>query len=799
MGFRPASSAVRPLRENNPEKRFQAGVGRQVWLEKAAFGSFTTSIMPKENRARGRREEKKLKRKRERGGDETGTPKKQKSQDAAGELQYIGIDSNEPPPEQEWVGEATEGADGREEGDRGAIKRPFYGLLSDEEQEYFRHADELLEVNNFETPEERSLFLANVYREAEGKELKLACSQSCSRLMERLILLSTVEQKKKLFGVFSGNFSHLVQHRFASHCCETLFIQSAGAVTEELTSKDEETKDDEIFVSMENLFLYTLNELEGQMTSLLTDRFASHTLRILLVILAGRPIEITSHPSLLKSKRKEKVTITGLDKAPTGLAESIRAVPSSFTYAIEKIATDTIETMDESFIRILATHPTGNPTLQLLLELELTTKSGTSQRKTLLSTLLPDDPSTPDSHSQVFISGLMYDAIGSRLLETLVTYAPGKLFKSIYRSTFKDRIPSLARNEIASYVVSKVLNRLSKEDLLEALEQITPHISGLIERHRTMVVKTLLERCNVRGADTRAVTEVISTAYGSDPQKIILKMACIDKLDSLTEALLPPTSSESEAPLPALPKPTPAQTHGTYLAQSMLKIPGPPQTLIQESLLALPSETLQVLALWTPTSHILQAALIPLTSTSNQTFRRKLINALITPSPHSPSPLLTLASSNSGTHVLDSLLPSSTTLLSLIERVSTTLCTHENELRESFTGRIVWRNWSLDLFKRRRGDWVKKIRSVNSEKVIAGMPEKGALLETSGKGSKAAVAGNTRKGAGGERKTAIEIARGRFAESKNAKESGVRRTFETKGDKGEKRRGGRTRSSGITA
>ncbi len=80
---------------------------------------------------------------------------------------------------------------------------PFYGLLDEEEQEYFRRADDMLEVNQFD-PEERTLFLANVYKEAEGKELKLAHSQSCSRLLERLILLSTPEQLKTLLRKFSG-------------------------------------------------------------------------------------------------------------------------------------------------------------------------------------------------------------------------------------------------------------------------------------------------------------------------------------------------------------------------------------------------------------------------------------------------------------------------------------------------------------------------------------------------------------------------------------------------------------------
>ncbi len=81
---------------------------------------------------------------------------------------------------------------------------PFYGMLDEDEQEYFKRADEMLELNQFADAEERAMFLANVWKEADGKELKIANSQSCSRLMERLILLSTSDQLKRLFQKFSS-------------------------------------------------------------------------------------------------------------------------------------------------------------------------------------------------------------------------------------------------------------------------------------------------------------------------------------------------------------------------------------------------------------------------------------------------------------------------------------------------------------------------------------------------------------------------------------------------------------------
>lgn len=711
--------------------------------------------MPKENKhSRGRRkEEKDKKRKRDTGDEEIVLPKRQKSQDPENpseEVEFIGLDNSILPQDDEKAP---------------ATERPFYGMLEDEEQEYFRRADELLELNDFPSDEERTLFLESVYREAEGKELKIACSQSCSRLMERLILLSTSAQKKKLFGVFAGNFSHLVQHRFASHCAEMLFIQSAPVVTRELTGDEvvaekkekvegdaDDTEDPES-LSMESLFLATLDELEGQMAFLLTDRFASHTLRVLMVILSGRSLEKSSTNSLLKSKKKEKVVVANMAAAPTELSLNKRAVPESFQFAVEKIISDTIATMDPTFIQVLATHPTGNPTLQLLLELELTNpnskKGKNSDQKTIISALLPDELGTEGSSASIFINGIIYDAIGSRLLETICTHAPGKLFKQIYKTTFKERIAGLARNEISSYVVMKVLERLSKEDLVDAVEQIAPQIMGLVERSRTVIIKTLMERCHARKAvaSVDALTNAIASSYGSDPNTLVLKMACVTDVDALIKATIAAKPEEEAPEAPEQPektgtilkrakkpidqgmKTTPQQTHGSLLAQSLLAIPGPPSTLIQNSLLCLPQPTLLALALYTPTSHIIQAALNPVTPTL---FRRKFINTLLfSTEPETPEldPTLILALSTTGSHTLDALLKSTAStapLFILCERVALTLCNHEVALRENFTGRIIWRNYHLDLFKRRRGEWVNTVKALGAAAYPSEEPAKNA-------------------------------------------------------------------------
>ncbi|ELR02918.1 RNA binding [Pseudogymnoascus destructans] len=709
--------------------------------------------MPKENKQRGRRGE--GKRKREANANEEPVGKRP-ALDIGG-ISFVGdtTDTFVPPP-------FTEETDGR----------PFYGLLAEEEQEYFRRADELLELNDFPSDEDRSLFLANVFKEAEGKELKIANSQSCSRLMERLILLSTPAQKKTLFQKFSGQFLHLIQHRFASHCCETLFIYSAPIVTQELTG-DEPAPSDEVYVSMENSFLYTLNELEGQIGFLLNDRFASHALRVLLVVLSGKPLAKSSTKTLLQSRKKENITTPGFKSSAEELSLEARAVPSSFQDAVNKFISDTSDILDETSIPVLSCHETANPALQLLLELELTRPTKTKDLApdasgSILKKLLPDNIETEGSKSAAFVSGLIYESIGSRLLETLVMYAPGKLFKQIYRSTFKDRIGALARNEIATYVVIKVLERVSREDLEEAATSIIPQIPNLIERSRTAILKTLLERTSARRAEksTAAITTAIAEAYGNDPATLLLKMT----------NTTPQTAPEAETDDKVEPRQDLTTLHGSLLAQAMLAIPGLPATLIQDSLLCLDLPTLLHLACTTTTSHILQAALIPTDpsspsnpgSANNAPFRRKLVNIFLA----DPKSIVTLATSKSGSHALDAFWDGTQGLMMLKERICSILADSMTQLREDWVGRVVLRNWMVELFVRRKVEWIAKVKEGEGGKTVtvAQKEDEGDAAEV--KKPFPAKKGPV-KGKGGDGKSAIQLAREKFAAGKTKGEMKV--------------------------
>jgi nucleolar protein 9 len=133
---------------------------------------------------------------------------------------------------------------------------------------------------------------------------------------------------------------------------------------------------------------------------------------------------------------------------------------------------------------------------------------------------------------------------------------------------------------------------------------------------------------------------------------------------------------------------------------------------------------------------------------------------------------------------------SPTSLFSITERIATTLTSSEPLLRDSFSGRIVWRNWSLDIFKRRRGEWVNLVKShsvstflvppqqQNSAPVAADEDE--AVVKQGGKKSKDRKS-KGKPGAGKDGKptaqesgkSAIQLAREKFAAKKAEKMAGT--------------------------
>lgn len=504
-----------------------------------------------------------------------------------------------------------------------------------------------------------------------------------------------------------------MSHRFASHCCESLFTHAAPFVSAELLSNGEEEKTespDEIYVSMENLFLHTLAELEDNLPYMMTDRYASHTLRALLLVLSGEPIKKEIDKQSHYNKKRPTMMVTP-DNEDDASSPKTRPVPKSFSDALEKLICGSIKGFDTPKLRTLATHSSASPTLQQLLRIEMAHygKQHAKSQNSILHTLLPDEPFTAECESAAFLSGLAYDAVGAHMVEAIIQWAPAKLFKKLYNTLFKERLASYARNEIATYIDCRILERLGHDDLMDAHEIIAPLIPGLCERKWTALTKTLIERCTVRKIDTQAIAVQLDEAFqDSEGNFDVQKMLYITpstKTNGDGTGIGSEETRDSAAAAFQQPVRT-AKVHFNILAQAMLIVPGSLSSLILDALIASDSEAVLAMAYDPIVTRTLQQALV--TPNASIIQRRRLIQ-------HFYGKMGALALDRAASHVVDCVWEGTHGLAFIRERIAEELAENEAALRESPCGRMVWRNWKMDIYKRRRPEWVRysKIKASN--------------------------------------------------------------------------------------
>ncbi len=456
----------------------------------------------------------------------------------------------------------------------------------------------------------------------------------------------------------------------------------------------------------------------------MTDKFASHTLRVLLVVLSGRPLVDAQTTSLLQSKKKEKIKVSSLNKVPSPVSSATRTVPASFSTTLDRMMKGTVAGLSSTNLRALASHPVANPLLQLLLDLEFR-QSGRSKAKdihSLFRKLLPDDLPEEGSGSASFFNGMLYDPIGSRLLEVLVTNSPGKTFKILYQNLFRSRLPTLAKNETASYVLVKALERLNRENLQEAIDELSAQMRVLVDRSRTSVIRCLIQRCQVRGVDMHPLAVALLDAYGGQPEDMLRKMLHIDLAEDMTVSDERRKHSENQ---------NSTKAHSCLLAQSMLEAPGPLRELITQGIVAMDNPTILHMANDRIVTHVLQMSITCSGDTAR--FRRTIM-------PRLTALTLDLSTDPVGSRVVDAFWTGSDGLSFIREKIAEILLKHESLLRGSIPGRAVWRNWKMDTYKTTRLDWLSE-----------------AKVRTGGT------------------KTGIELARERFAARKQNSSKGSRR------------------------
>ncbi|KAJ2815186.1 Nucleolar protein 9, partial [Coemansia furcata] len=265
------------------------------------------------------------------------------------------------------------------------ISPASYGLVNPDLQKYLKSCEEMLDDQKFGSTEDRDIFINNVYSEMKNFELQLTTDHEASRILEKLFWISNDYQIKRYFAITREDTIRLVVHRFSSHTIQTLLLLSAVALEREMRGEvcdfadigDDDAASGPQAVrtalpTFEELVLGLAKTLAPQWSYLMANEYASHVLRVLLLVLTGSPIEDQSNPkSSIKSKRSVKYMEdrNGTPAHHRSLAVK-RAVPSSFGPALTELLQTASDGMGDLAARGFTSTTVGGTVLQSMLELQ---------------------------------------------------------------------------------------------------------------------------------------------------------------------------------------------------------------------------------------------------------------------------------------------------------------------------------------------------------------------------------------------------------------------------------------------
>lgn len=582
----------------------------------------------------------------------------------------------------------------------------FFGILDRDELEYFKQTEATLAMDAFESPEEKGHFVTRVFEEFQGKELKLVTSQICSKLVERVILHCTDDQLKSIFESFNGFFFNLSCHKYASHVLETLLVRSAALVEKELltpTFDQTETDDGKVHASMENMFLFMLNELKSHLIVMIKQQYASHVLRLLILILSSKKLpKTTMNNSALRSK-KSKIARKMIDIKDNGDYDKLYQTPESFKKELRemvgalyqdfsgnaKTKSDISPTKITQF-REYCVDKVASPVIQLIIQVE-----GIFDRDRSFWRLAFSNSEEKDSKEESFVEYLLSDPVGSHFLENVIAHARLKYVQRLYNLYMKERIIKLAkRDSTAAFVIKVLLETLKSKEVKEILDAVIPELSMLLNSNMdfgTSIIDASIKQDNY--LREQVIDQLLEKYYPRESSSKNILESCLQ----LNSSTLGNTRDDW---------PTAEERRRSLFLEKIIDYDDKFLNATIESMLSLPEQRLLQMCFHGVFSHVVEHVLQP---KRVDTIKRKLLLNILS------KDAVNMACNAYGSHIMDKLWDFTAKLTLYKERIGAALVEESEKVKNSVYGRQVWKNWKLELFVRKRWDWKKLVKEQELE------------------------------------------------------------------------------------
>lgn len=579
---------------------------------------------------------------------------------------------------------------------------PFFGLVDSNELTYFHQAEQTLSLDTFGSPEEKAMFISSVFQEAKGKELKLVTNQICSKLMERLILHSTLKQIYQLFNAFNGRFFDLSRQKYSSHVLETFLVRCAALIEREILSngqdataeyEDDDEDEDEFeegWVSMENMFLYIIGDFKPHLQKMMKDKYASHVLRLTLLVMTGKelPSSVESN-SILRSK-KSKIARKMIEIKDSEDYQKKFQVPTSFKDELKDVLKEINKGQTSESWRELAIEPISSPVVQLLIQLE----GIVDRERTIWSTIFNGDNDNADAKDREkegsFVEYLLSDNVGSHFLQNAIENQKVKSVERIYNSYMKDRIVKLAKRETTGvYVVESMMEKLKSKQQIEILDSLISVLNELIVNNLNIGSKIV--ECAIKNQNYKK--DEIIDKFIDFFNKGNNESGIFENVLKLSSSTLYSTKDDW---------PTSEERRRAIFLEKLIEFDQ--EKILKmciENLLNLDDETLLKFCNHGVFSHIVESILEKRESL-DMVDRKTILNKFLS---NGAELILALACNATGSHIVDKLWMFTFKLNMYKERIARALFDNKDSIKSTIYGRMVWKNWNMELYCRKFNDW----------------------------------------------------------------------------------------------
>ncbi|KAJ9051840.1 Nucleolar protein 9 [Entomophthora muscae] len=537
--------------------------------------------------------------------------------------------------------------------------------------------------------------MASAFAELRDKEFQLAVDHECSRVLEKILCLAPDFMKIYLLKVLSEKFLTLVTHRFASHVCQTLLILSAKIIERETKGipsviPEEQKEGLEELPTMTELIHKIAKTLKGRWSEFSFNPFASHSLRVLVQLLHGSPLEATGKKSVRSKKSKKYMESKSGGEFKMIELTGSHLVPDSFQGLLASISNELVFELSDVVVRSSVLHSNASPLLQLML-LVSHVRGDTDTADQFADKLLLGVPSEKeialgaDKLRNAFVLTMLKDSVGSHLFEIILKAVSSAMYSRIYLVYFRRHVMELSLHMISNYAVQALIaNVRSSMQLGLILEEIRVDFEKLLRINRIGIIRSVLDGCLATNSCYKEAIKGLAQAYHAETPA--------QQADFILMVL---TSSDYQTfkQRSADFKPKYLE-QGSFLLQALLSFPEPHNAIVANSLLGQPCDVLLGLAKDQVACHVLDKFL--LSSTISIKAKRKLYRAF-------EGSLHILATDKFGSRILDNLWAIAD--INTKEAMVAEILPHEQLLANNFFGKFVLKNFRVEHFKRKREEW----------------------------------------------------------------------------------------------